>query len=49
MEPANKQDCEICYKIICGNCKWEAGEKETEEIQKGNLKNCPTCGWSPNN
>ncbi len=40
-------DCDICYKIICRNCKWEANPEETAEISKGNLTNCPICGWSP--
>lgn len=43
----NEKNCETCFKIICRNCKWEACEAEIEQIQKGDLTNCPQCGWSP--
>jgi len=43
----SKMNCDECYKIICKICKWEASEKELEDIRSGVLENCPVCGWSP--
>lgn len=46
---AQINNCETCFKIICRNCNWQANKQEADEITKGNLKNCPKCGWRPNN
>jgi len=43
----NKKDCDICYKIICKQCKWEANDEEVAQIQQGELTTCPICGWKP--
>lgn len=40
-------DCDKCFKIICGNCQWEAKGKDILAIQAGYLKECPDCGWMP--
>ncbi len=42
-----KQNCEICYKIICRGCGWEANDEEVLQIQKELLTACPNCGWKP--
>lgn len=39
--------CEVCFKITCKLCGWEADKNEVEAIQSGVLENCPECGWSP--
>jgi len=41
------KDCEICYKIICKQCGWEANDEEVLKIQKGIITACPECGWEP--
>lgn len=40
-------NCEVCFKIICKLCGWEADKNEVEAIQSGVLENCPECGWNP--
>jgi len=47
MDVKNKQKCEICYKIICKGCGWEASDDEVLKIQKEELTACPLCGWRP--
>lgn len=42
-----KEECAICYKIICRQCGWEASEDEVLLIQKQELTVCPICGWKP--
>jgi hypothetical protein len=44
-----KEDCAICYKIICKQCGWEASDTEVVQIQKGEITACPECGWRPGN
>ena len=41
------QSCEVCYKIICRGCGWEAGKEDAILIQKEELTSCPLCGWAP--
>ncbi|KKR72181.1 MAG: hypothetical protein UU81_C0008G0012 [Microgenomates group bacterium GW2011_GWC1_41_8] len=38
-----------CPEIKCGRlgCNWKASEQEVKKIQKGELTNCPQCGWKP--
>ena len=43
----NEETCEICYKIICKQCKWEADERAVAQIQSGVMTACPLCGWKP--
>ena len=43
----DKQNCEICYRIICKQCGWVASDYDVSKIQKGELSACPTCGWKP--
>lgn len=47
MKKQKIQECEICYKIVCKRCGWEAFDEEVEKIQKGYITACPECGWSP--
>jgi hypothetical protein len=47
MDKQNNKSCEICYKIICNKCGWEADDEAVLEIQKGNITACPECGWTP--
>lgn len=42
-----KYDCEVCSKIICKQCGWEASDSDVKQIQTGELTVCPECGWSP--
>jgi len=42
-----EKDCDICYKIICKQCGWEACDAEVLAIQKGEITACPDCGWKP--
>lgn len=43
----NTNDCDICYKIICRQCGWEADDGAVLQIQKGEMTACPLCGWQP--
>ena len=43
----NNKDCDICYKIICKQCGWEADDEAMMAIQKGTITVCPECGWCP--
>lgn len=43
----DNQNCDICYKIICRKCGWEASSEEVLQIQKEELTACPLCGWKP--
>jgi len=47
MNTPTKENCEICFKIICKSCKWEASEVEIIKIRDGELTSCPICGWKP--
>jgi hypothetical protein len=47
MKEKNTESCDICYKIICKGCGWEASGEEVLKIQKGELTACPVCGWKP--
>jgi hypothetical protein len=42
-----QEECEVCFKIVCRQCKWEPNEKELLLIQQGKLTACPVCGWVP--
>jgi DNA-directed RNA polymerase subunit RPC12/RpoP len=42
-----KENCDICYKIICRQCGWEADDDAVLKIQKGEITACPECGWKP--
>lgn len=41
------QDCEVCYKIKCKNCGWEASDLQVRKIASGEITYCPACGWKP--
>lgn len=43
----SKEPCDICYKIICKQCGWEAQDCDVLAIQKGEMNACPECGWKP--
>lgn len=43
------KDCEVCYKIICRSCGWEATDSDVLLIQGGMMTKCPDCGWMPGN
>jgi DNA-directed RNA polymerase subunit RPC12/RpoP len=47
MKDVNQEDCHVCYKIICKQCKWEADARAVEKIQCGEITACPDCGWKP--
>lgn len=42
-----EKTCEICYKIICRKCGWEASSDQVILIQQEILSSCPACLWSP--
>jgi hypothetical protein len=42
-----KEDCVVCFKIVCRNCQWEPSDEEVIQIQAGKLTACPQCGWVP--
>jgi hypothetical protein len=44
---SKKENCDICYKIICKQCGWEASDEDVLQIQKGQITACPECGWEP--
>lgn len=41
------EECKTCFKIICKECGWVAGDKAVKQIQNGQITACPECGWSP--
>jgi hypothetical protein len=41
------KDCQVCYKIICKQCHWEADDSAVAQIQCGAMTACPECGWKP--
>ena len=41
------ENCDVCFKIICKKCGWQANNEETKEITVGKLTSCPVCNWSP--
>lgn len=43
----NKDNCDVCYKIICKQCQWEADDDAVSQIQCGIMTACPECGWKP--
>jgi hypothetical protein len=43
----SEENCDICYKIICKQCGWTASDEEVMKIQKGEITECPECGWKP--
>lgn len=42
-----KDNCDVCYKIICRGCGWEPNEVEVKLIEREVLTSCPDCGWKP--
>lgn len=42
-----EETCDICYKIRCRECGWEASDEEVLQIQQKALTACPICGWQP--
>jgi len=47
MKATTEPSCEICFKIICRKCGWEANDEEVKKIQQEILTACPLCGWKP--
>jgi len=47
MESKEKQDCAVCYQIICKRCGWVASDEAVLQIQRSELTACPDCGWKP--
>ncbi len=43
----DKNNCDICYKIICKGCGWEPDLDQLALIQKEGLTSCSQCDWSP--
>jgi hypothetical protein len=43
----SKNECQVCYKITCKQCGWEATDEDVIKIQKAQLTACPLCDWKP--
>lgn len=47
MNESTQNQCEVCYRIVCRDCGWEATDEEVLLIQKEEMTSCPICGWKP--